>query len=463
MKNLSYWTSLAALIVLIVMTGWVQGWTVALSILTVGLISGVMALGLNIQWGYAGQFNAGVMGFSAIGAIACVLVSMPWVTATMQTGLETLSQAPDGYEQTISMLKQDIPRRLIAERNIGMAWLLGAVSAVVAWILNRMLRNRVRTMWRVVLVLVVLIIGLTLFRGRFDPAIRIIESTGFGDNSKYLGGLQLPVLFAWFVGGCLAAAAAWMIGKVALGLRSDYLAIATLGISEIVIALLKNEGWLTRGVLNVTGLPSPVPAVKALQAAPYDLNTEASLIVNKLAFLSLVVILTALFLWFAHRAWHSPWGRMMRAIRDNEESAAAMGKDVVFRHRQVFIFGSFFLGVGGAMLATLVLQFEPAGYQPLRFTFLIWVMVIVGGSGNNIGSIVGGLLIWFLWVQAEPAASWLFYMLGTNVLQDNGALAETLLERAPQMRTLVMGLVLLLVLRFAPSGLLPESLQRRRK
>ncbi|MBO68433.1 MAG: branched-chain amino acid ABC transporter permease [Acidiferrobacteraceae bacterium] len=463
MKQLRYQASLAVLIVLIIVTVGVQGWTVALSVLTVGLISGVMALGLNIQWGYAGQFNAGVMGFSAIGAIACVLVSMPWVTATMQNGLETLSQAPDGYEQTISMLKHDIPRRLTAEKNIGIAWLLGAASAIAAWALNRTLRHRVRTIWRVILVLVVLIIGLALFRGRFDSAIRIIESTGYGDNSKYLGGMQLPILFAWFIGGCLAAIAAWMIGKIALGLRSDYLAIATLGISEIVIALLKNEGWLTRGVLNVTGLPSPVPAVKALQVAPYSLDVKTSLIVNKLAFLGLVVMLTVLFLWLAHRAWHSPWGRMMRAIRDNEEAAAAMGKDVVFRHRQVFIFGSFFLGVGGAMLATLVLQFEPAGYQPLRFTFLIWVMVIVGGSGNNIGSIVGGLLIWFLWVQAEPAASWLFYVLGTIVLPENSALAGTLLERAPQMRTLVMGLVLLIVLRFAPGGLLPESLQRRLK
>jgi branched-chain amino acid transport system permease protein len=271
----------------------------------------------------------------------------------------------------------------------------------------------------------------------------------------------LPILLAWLVGGLLAAAAAWVIARIALGLRSDYLAIATLGISEIIIAMLKNEGWLTRGVLNVTGLPSPVPTVKELQIEPYSLEPDASLIVNKLLFVAVIAVFLLLFLWLAHRALHSPWGRMMRAIRDNEEAANAMGKNVVRRHRQVFILGSFLLGVGGAMLATNVLQFEPAGYQPLRYTFLIWVMVIVGGSGNNLGSVVGGLLIWFAWIQAEPVASWLFALLGSGLPEEGGDLAILLAERAPQMRTLIMGLALLLVLRFAPRGIWPEALQRK--
>ena len=461
MANSRYWLSFGILATLIAVTGWVQGWSVALSLLTVGLISAVMALGLNMQWGYAGLFNAGVMGFSAIGAIACVLVSMPWVTASMSIGLETLLQNPEGQQQAIETLQRDLPRRIAAEQQIGVAWLIGAVSAVLAWGINWALRSRFSGGWRAIVVVVILAVGFVLFQNRFDPAIRVIESTGFGDDSKYLGGLQLPILLAWFVGGGLAALAAWVIGKIALGLRSDYLAIATLGISEIVIALLKNEGWLTRGVLNVTGLPSPVPSAKALQLAPYHLEMGASLIVNKVAFLAIIVLLLAAFLWLAHRALHSPWGRMMRAIRDNEEAAGAMGKDVVMRHRQVFICGSFLLGVGGAMLATYVLQFEPAGYQPLRYTFLIWVMVIVGGSGNNLGSVVGGLLIWFVWIQAEPAASWLFHVLGDQSAEGGSEWARIMIERAPQMRTLVMGLVLLLVLRFAPRGILPEALQRK--
>ena len=341
------------------------------------------------------------------------------------------------------------------------AWLIGGAGALVAWLTNRVLRNSLSSGSRALIALVILGASLVLFRERFDESLFVLESTGFGDDSKYLGGLGLPIVVAWLIGGLLAAAAAWLIARIALGLRSDYLAIATLGISEIVIAILKNEGWLTRGVLNVTGLPSPVPTAKTFQEPPYELAVDTSLIINKLLFAAIVAAFLVVFLWLAHRALNSPWGRMMRAIRDNEEAANAMGKDVVKRHRQVFILGSFLLGIGGAMLATNVLQFEPGGYQPLRYTFLIWVMVIVGGSGNNFGSVVGGLLIWFVWVQAEPIASWLFGLIGSGLLGEGSAFAETLLERTPQMRTLVMGLVLLLMLRLAPRGILPEELQRK--
>ena len=451
----------AILAALFVLTGLVQSWPGALSLLTIGLISAIITLGLNMQWGYAGLFNAGVMGFSAIGAVACVLVSMPWVTAVMLQTLDTMLADPSSNAATIERLQQDLPRRYFAEGQMLSAWLIGGAGALVAWLTNRVLRNRLSSGSRALIAFVILGASLVLFRERFDESLFVLESTGFGDDSKYLGGLGLPIVLAWLIGGLLAAAAAWLIARIALGLRSDYLAIATLGISEIVIAILKNEGWLTRGVLNVTGLPSPVPTAKTFQEPPYELAVDTSLIVNKLLFVAIIAAFLVVFLWLAHRALNSPWGRMMRAIRDNEEAANAMGKDVVKRHRQVFILGSFLLGIGGAMLATNVLQFEPGGYQPLRYTFLIWVMVIVGGSGNNFGSVVGGLLIWFVWVQAEPIASWLFGLIGSGLLGEGSALAETLLERTPQMRTLVMGLVLLLMLRLAPRGILPEELQRK--
>ncbi len=461
MINRRYLVVFSLLALMILLTGFLQSWSSALGLLTVGLISGVVALGLNIQWGYAGQFNAGVMGFSAIGAFACVVISMPWVTGVMIQNLDLLLANSDGKGAVIENLQQELSRRVIAERQMWSAWLIGGLGAVGAWGSNYLLRNRLPGVLRAVIAVVILGVAYVLFRQRFGLAVPVIESTGFSDDSKYLGGLGLPILLAWFIGGLLAAAAAWVIARIALGLRSDYLAIATLGIAEIIIALLKNEGWLTRGVLNVTGLPTPVPTIKALQVAPYSLTTDASLIVNKLLFVAVIAVFLALFLWLAHRALHSPWGRMMRAIRDNEEAANAMGKNVVMRHRQVFILGSFLLGVGGAMLATNVLQFEPAGYNPLRYTFLIWVMVVVGGSGNNLGSVVGGLLIWFAWIQAEPVASWLFAVLGGGLAGEGSDLAILLAERAPQMRTVIMGLALLLVLRFAPRGILPETLQQK--
>ena len=98
-------------------------------------------------------------------------------------------------------------------------------------------------------------------------------------------------------------------------------------------------------------------------------------------------------IWLTEAALKSPWGRMMRAIRDNEVASEAMGKDVTRRHLQVFIIGSAICGMAGAMLVTLDSLLTPGTYQPLRYTFLIWVMVIVGGSGNNWGSVLGGFLI----------------------------------------------------------------------
>ena len=450
-----------SLFALITLTGFMQSWSIALSLLTVGLISSVIALGLNIQWGYAGLFNAGVMAFSAIGAIACVLVSMPWVTDAMLAGLASLQTDADKNQQAIDLLQQDIGRRLEAERHLAWAWVIGCATALLAIIVNRSLKVLVTPRSRRLLVTAVLGVGLVIFRASFDPATAVIESTGFGDNSKYLGGLGLPIIIAWIAGGALAALTAWVIGRIALGLRSDYLAIATLGISEIVIALLKNENWLTRGTLNVTGLPSPVPTAKMLQDPPYLFSISSSLIVNSVLFISIIAVFLLLFLWLAHRALHSPWGRMMRAIRDNEETANAMGKDIVMRHRQVFILGCFVLGVGGAMLATHVLQFEPGSYHPLRYTFLVWVMVIVGGSGNNLGSIAGGILIWFVWIQAEPAAAWVFQLVGDGFFLEGSPVRDLLEMRAPQMRTLLMGVILLLVLRFAPRGILPETLQHK--
>ena len=256
------------------------------------------------------------------------------------------------------------------------------------------------------------------------------------------------MLFSWLVGGLFAAGAAYLVGKIALGLRSDYLAIATLGIAEIILAILKNENWLTRGVKNVTGLPRPVPDERALQAAPWvvdlasrfgtDATTAAGIVVRASATrCCFTAVLVAIF-WLAERALRSPWGRMMRAIRDNRDAAEAMGKDVTRRHLQVFVLGSAVIGVAGAMLVTLDGQFTPGSYNPLRYTFLIWVMVIVGGSGNNWGAVLGGFLIWYVWVVAEPAGTWLMRTLTAGMTP--GSFWRThLLAAAPHFRLLPDG------------------------
>ena len=428
---------------LIIGTGFVQDWNTAFVILNMGLISAIMSLGVNLQWGYAGLFNVGIMGFVAVGGLATVIVSMPPTNAAWAAG---------GGGILLSLF-------------IGAC---AIAAAIVAY--GRMAAGRMRNLT----VAGILIVGFFVYRWVFDPAASAIESidpaaTGYlgginpggAEHYKELGWLTI---FAWPVGGLLAAGAAWFIGKAALGLRSDYLAIATLGIAEIILAVMKNEDWLVRGVKNVIGLPRPVPYEIDLQASATFVEraeafglepTTASSLVVKMSYSVLFTIVLAILLVMAQLALKSPWGRMMRAIRDNEVSARAMGKNVTRRHLQIFILGSAVCGVAGAMMTTLDGQLVPSSYQPLRYTFLIWVMVIVGGSGNNWGAILGGFLIWFLWVQVEPIGHWAMGLITSGM--NESELKDHLLNSVAHIRLLTMGVVLLLVLRFSPRGLIPEK------
>ncbi|HEY9038429.1 MAG TPA: branched-chain amino acid ABC transporter permease [Roseovarius sp.] len=419
--------------VLILLTGFLQSWNAAVLILNMGLISAIMALGVNLQWGFAGLFNIGVMGFVALGGLATVLVAMPPTEGAFAAG---------GVRVLLALV-------------------LGAATITAAVLTYRAMHKG----WpRTAAMIVLLVAGFFIFRAVLDPGVAAIEAIDPAATG-YLGGLGLPVIIAWPVGGLFAAGAAWLIGKTALGLRSDYLAIATLGIAEIIIAVLKNEDWLSRGVKNVIGIPRPVPYEIDLQGDPGFVERAAGLgldpvmastlyvkLLYALLFLAVLVVL----LWLAQKALASPWGRMLRAIRDNEVAAEAMGKDVKKRHLQVFILGSAICGIAGAMMTTLDGQLTPSSYQPLRFTFLIWVMVIVGGSGNNFGAVLGGFLIWFLWVQVEPMGRLLMDVI-TSGMTDGYWLKTHLLDSAAHMRLFTMGLVLLLVLRFNPRGLIPEK------
>ncbi len=417
---------------LIVATGFYRSPNVALGILNMGLISAIMAIGLNMQWGYAGLFNVGVMGFVALGGLTTVLVSMPPVHEAWSAG---------GPRAAFALL------------------IAAAIIALAIYLWNRPSKG-----WpRAAIAVAVLLGGFFIYRAVFDPAVSAIERVNPA-SAGYLGGLGLPVIIAWPVGGLIAAGAAWLIGKTALGLRSDYLAIATLGIAEIIIAVLKNEEWLTRGVKNVTGIPRPMPYEIDLQNSSGFVERATSLGLDpviasslyvKLGYAVLFLAVLLAIVWLSERALNSPWGRMMRAIRDNELAAGAMGKNVPARHLQVFILGSAICGMAGAMMTSLDGLLTPTGYHPLRFTFLIWVMVIVGGSGNNFGAVLGGFLIWYLWIEVEPLGLLLMDAL-TAGLADGSWLKEHLRQSAAHMRLLTMGLIMLLMLRFSPRGLIPE-------
>ena len=431
--NIKTYLLFAAVFLLIVMTGFIQSWNSALFILNMGLISAVMSLGVNLQWGIAGLLNVGIMGFVGLGGLATVLISMQPVPEAWNAG------GP----------------RILA------GLLFGVLTITLSvWVYKKIKNAR----WRFISILIFLVCSFFVYKSILTPGVVAVEAVNPAATG-YLGGLGLPVLLAWPVGGLMAAGAAWIIGKTALGLRSDYLAIATLGISEIIIAILRNEDWMTRGVKNVAGIPRPVPYEIDLQASENFVNraasfgldpTTASTLFVKISYAGLFGLVLLVLVWLSQRALNSPWGRMMRAIRDNETAAQAMGKDIKSRHLQIFILGSAVCGIAGAMMTTLDAQLTPGAYQPLRFTFLIWVMVIVGGSGSNLGSILGGFLVWFLWVQVEPIGYWLVDLI-TAPMDPESPVRLHLLDSVAQMRLLTMGLFLLLMLRFYPRGMIPEK------
>ena len=437
---------------LIILVGVFQSWNVALSILNFCLISAVMTMGANIQWGYAGLINFGIMGYTALGGLAAVLISVPPVREAWQAG------------------------------GLSMIFCLGIIVLIVFGV-RYVLRNFQKSKKRNIYIASIIVFGLIILRILSGPAIESIEAVEPA-KTGFLGGLGLPIIFSWIAGAFFAAGLAYVIGKVALGLRADYLAIATLLISEIVIAVIKHEDWLARGVKNVIGLKRPVPyevnlqreqwfidliakwnsgtlelisTVAEKQAVLSQLVIEASSVFVKLCYSGLFIIVVVILLIITQKALYSPWGRMMRAIRDNEEAANAMGKNVVKQHLLIFILGSAIVGIAGAMMVTHDGLFTPGSYRPMRYTFLIWVMVIIGGSGNNFGAILGGFAVWFLWIEAAPIALFLID-LSTSGLGETNTFKLHLVESVPYFRFLMMGVGLLLIMRYKPKGLLPEKI-----
>ena len=452
-KNLNIIVAYSIMMGLILLVGIFQSWNVALSIFNLCLISAVMTMGANVQWGYAGLINFGLMGYAALGGLAAVLISVDPVQEAWRAG---------GFDILMCL------------------WLIIVMILAIRFILKNFEKSKYRTYG----IAAIIIAGIIIIRVTAEPGIEAIEAVNPA-KTGFLGGFGLPIMFSWIVGAFFAAGLAFVVGKVALGLRADYLAIATLLISEIVIAIIKHEDWLSRGVKNVIGLDRPVPYEVNLQTTDWFINLvakfnssklelisniadkqtalnqlviEGSSVFVKLCYSGLFLIVVIALLIVTQKALYSPWGRMMRAIRDNEEAANAMGKNVVKQHLLIFILGSAIVGIAGAMLVTQDGLFTPGSYRPMRYTFLIWVMVIVGGSGNNFGAILGGFAVWFLWIEAAPIALFLINLF-TSGMSDTHALKIHLIESVPYFRYLMMGLGSLLIMRYRPKGILPEKIE----
>ena len=243
-----------------------------------------------------------------------------------------------------------------------------------------------------------------------------------GSSPTWLGGFGLPFLLGLAATVLVCLPIAWLVGRITARLRTDYLAIATIGIAEIIRLFFLNEGWLTNGVRGIPGIEKPLGTG----------NGGYLLIVT--AFVVLIWLLVEM-------ARRSPWGRVLRAIRDNEPATAAAGKDIARFRLQAFVVGSCIMALAGGLYAHFVGFVSPEAFRPLYGTFLVWVMLIAGGSGNNLGAIVGALVVWLIWSSTEMLA---------------GVLPTDLIGSESAFRVFLIGVLLQIILVSRPQGMLPE-------
>lgn len=297
--------------------------------LNLALIAAIACLGLNVQWGQCGLFNAGVAGFMAIGAYTSAL----------------LTTAP------------------LAGRLLGLGW---------------------------------------------------------------------PIPLGWLAATMTAGAAAALLGAATLRLRADYLAITTFGAAVIIELALRNAERLTGGPFGVGFIPRPF---ESLIARPVLFGGANLLLLALLTGLALLILL---------RLQGSPWGRVLRAIREDEHAANALGKPAARYKVQAFAIGGALMGLAGALQAHLVGFIVPDNFSS-ALTFQVWAMLIIGGAGNGVGALLGALLVAAIWSGSG-------YLAGALFDADQQV-------RAAALRIVAIGILLCAVLRLKPRGLLGEALQ----
>ena len=235
--------------------------------------------------------------------------------------------------------------------------------------------------------------------------------------------LAISVLAAIVVAGLLGA----LLGVPTLKLREDYLAITTIGFSEIVRFILHNEEWLTRGSIGIGGFPRPFSGL--IPAREYDLLLLAMVLVT----------LSFLYLTLEHLI-RSPWGRVLKSIRDDEDVSASLGKNVFSYKVQSLVLGSMMAAAAGSILAFYMQFINPTTFMPLE-TFYAWIIIMVGGSGNNRGVLLGAILFQ------------LFFS-GSRFVQGYLPLEPT---QVGALRVVVIGLALILLMMYRPEGILGKK------
>lgn len=267
-------------------------------------------------------------------------------------------------------------------------------------------------------------------------------------------GLGAPFLVGVIAAGIVSGAVAWLVGRPTLRLRDDYLAIATIGIAEVVRLVFQNERWLANGPQPLRGIPQPLECLVATDGcawAPGFVNAWLAPLAPRdypYVYLAIVAAVLLVVLALLERMIESPWGRVLRAVRDEESSARMIGKDAAAFKLEAFVAGAVVMGVGGALYAHYMVSIDYSHFDPLYATFLIWVMLMLGGSGNNRGAILGAFVVWGIWTGAASLVDSLRPALA--------AISPELPARAPYLRFLFISLLFLAILRFRPQGLIGE-------
>jgi len=260
-------------------------------------------------------------------------------------------------------------------------------------------------------------------------------------------GLEQPFLVGILAGALISGIIAFFIGFITLRLREDYLAIATLGIAETIRLVFQNERWLANGPQPLRGIPQPLHCLvedPPCSWLPEPLQGFFALFEPRdynYIYLVIVVFFIISIYWTIERIIRSPWGRVLRAIREDEPATAMSGKGIFRFKMQSLVLGAVIMGIGGALYAHYHISISYGDFIPLYGTFLIWVMLMLGGSGNNKGAILGAFVIWGVWI-------------GTTFLTDH--LPYMLKARAPYFRFLLIGILLELIILLRPQGLLGE-------
>lgn len=309
------------------LTGWLSYGSFFLVFAT---IFALIALGLNLQWGFTGLFNVGVAGFVAVGAYTSALLTTP-------------------------------------------------------------------------------------------------------ENPERWGGYGLPVLLGLLAAMLLSGIVALAVGVLALRLRQDYLAITTFGIAVTIQMIALNAKPLTGGPFGVHFIPKPM---QDWLGTGWQWNAG-------------YLLMTLLILWLAYRGLQTlvegPWGRVLRAIREDEEAISSLGKAAFVFRLQSFVLGSMLMGLGGALYAHFVGFVSPDDFLPI-LTFQIWAMLVVGGSGNNLGAILGAFVVWLIWTASG------------NLLR--GWIPEDQQARAAALQVVLIGILIAAMLVIRPRGILGEKLRR---